>query len=245
MGVTHATTGATVWVAGCLAAQHVGVDPSLTAVIVGAVVCAAGALVPDFDHPRSLASTGLWPLAAGMLVWAAYCWVAHQAGWPVLIALALVALFPAVLTRAVSRLVYRATSTRKDQQHGDAGTHRALTHTWPFAVAVGLAAALVLFLAGLRWPGMAGWWWVGLPLGVGTLVHTLGDACTKSGVPLLWPAVSQGRRWRRVGAPLRFSTNSRAERVVLAVAFVAGLAGLFLLLPLVTHQPVEHSTLPR
>jgi membrane-bound metal-dependent hydrolase YbcI (DUF457 family) len=203
MGTTHATTGATAWLVGCETATLVGVHPSLLGVAAGTVVCAAGALVPDFDHPSSLASRSLWP-ATAILSWA---------------------------TRAVSRAVYRATSTPLDERRGDAGTHRALTHTWPFALVVGVLAAAALGLAGLRWPLVGAWWWLGLVLGAGCLVHTLGDALTHSGVPLLWPFASRGRRWRRVGAPLRFSTGKWFEKVVFVVAVAVGFSALWLLLP--------------
>lgn len=234
MGVTHATTGAAAWLVGCEAATFAGVHPSLPSVAVGAVVCAAGALIPDFDHPRSLASTSLHPAAAVLLLLA---WRWHATGhhwWWVALILGVVALFPATLTRALSRLVYRATSTTKDDRKGDAGTHRALTHTVPFALVVGVLAAAALGLAGLRWSMVGAWWWLGLPLGVGCLVHTLGDALTHSGVPLLWPFVSRGRRWRRVGAPLRFSTGKWFEKVVFVATVAVGFGALWLLLPVLT-----------
>jgi membrane-bound metal-dependent hydrolase YbcI (DUF457 family) len=145
------------------------------------------------------------------------------------------------VTRIVSRAVYRATATDVDDRRGDAGTHRALTHTWPAAVAVAAVTTLALWLAGLRWSWLAGWWWPGLPLGLGCLVHVLGDACTSSGVPLLWPFVSQGRRWRRVGAPFRFRTGSGFERLVFVATAVAGLGVAWLLLPaLAATVPVAH-----
>jgi membrane-bound metal-dependent hydrolase YbcI (DUF457 family) len=110
---------------------------------------------------------------------------------------------------------------------------------------VGVVAAGMFVLAGLRWPVLGGWWWLGLPLGVGCLVHTLGDWCTTFGVPLLWPFVSRGRRWRRVGAPLRFGTGSWFERVVFFAAVAVGFGALWLLLPVLGDVPVVPAVVAR
>ncbi len=70
-------------------------------------------------------------------------------------------------------------------------------------------------------PGpVAGWWWLGLPLGLGCLVHSLGDALTYSRVPLLWPLRLAGCRWRPMGMwkPLRFRTGSTVELLIVVPA---------------------------
>ncbi|SJZ38207.1 LexA-binding, inner membrane-associated putative hydrolase [Marinactinospora thermotolerans DSM 45154] len=87
---------------------------------------------------------------------------------------------------------------------------------------VSIGAALLtalLFNAGSHLAGAP----VGAALALGMIVHVLGDALTRSAVPLAWPVAVKGQRWRMVGAPrsLRFSTGSWQE-VVIRVVCLAG-----------------------
>lgn len=79
-----------------------------------------------------------------------------------------------------------------------------------------------------------GWsWLVSLAVAVGCLIHLWGDWLTNSGVPVLWPLVSQGKRWRPVHAPATFAAGSPEETAIrwlllypsllLAVAWETGL----------------------
>lgn len=79
------------------------------------------------------------------------------------------------------------------------------------------------------------WWWL-VPVAVfaGCVVHILGDLCTTSGVPLLWPLRSQGRRWRLVTTPVTFAAGDAVEHLLIApllavgvVAAVGGVAGVW------------------
>ncbi|WDZ90358.1 metal-dependent hydrolase [Nocardiopsis sp. HUAS JQ3] len=55
-------------------------------------------------------------------------------------------------------------------------------------------------------------WLVGLTVFVGALVHVLGDWLTRSGVPLAWPLVVNGKRWWMFRSPVAFHTGkSRVE----------------------------------
>lgn len=71
-----------------------------------------------------------------------------------------------------------------------------------------LALTAVLFLTAA--PSGA---WLGLALAVGCITHCLGDACTNSGCPMLWPIRIRGKRWYPVGLPLRWRFSTRAWRV--------------------------------
>lgn len=51
------------------------------------------------------------------------------------------------------------------------------------------------------------WWLVGLVVFVGALVHVLGDWLTRSGVPLAWPFVVNGKRWWMFRSPVAFHTG--------------------------------------
>jgi membrane-bound metal-dependent hydrolase YbcI (DUF457 family) len=59
MGVTHRLSGAVVWTAGCAGLAQVGHAPGLVPTVAGAVLCGVGALLPDLDHPQSMASRSL------------------------------------------------------------------------------------------------------------------------------------------------------------------------------------------
>lgn len=121
----------------------------------------------------------------------------------------------------VATAIYTATAGPLDPPARDG--HRKVTHTAVFAILVG-----VLVAAAVGWavPPLA---WLGLPAGLGCLVHCLGDALTHAGVPLLWPVPIRGRRWYRVGTPkvMRFATGDSVEawRVVPLLIIGGALAG--------------------
>lgn len=95
-----------------------------------------------------------------------------------------------------------------------------------FRFTAGTGAALIGALVCLLLvdPTAGSWWWLGLPVFWGCLAHTLGDALTYSAVPLWWPARIRGCRWTAVGIPrwMRFRTDSRTEKLVVVLMFVAG-----------------------
>lgn len=241
-GRTHAMQGAIVGLAVPACFQTLfGYTPPLPAVLLGAVLCTGGALIPDLDTLSSTATSSFGPatdLVSKMLRW-------------------------------LSRLVFRLTATRTDRARTK-GTHRGLTHTLVFAIALGAATAwlagygfpavlaimfVVSFLAlrglppveknltdvltaaaitGLTWltvdvtalPG----WWVGAAIGTGALTHTLGDAITDKGVPLLAPIPLGNRTWRPLGTPrlLRISTGHWVELKLLLWLNSATLAVLLI-----------------
>ena len=102
--------------------------------------------------------------------------------------------------------------------------HRTITHS---VVGVGLCAAV--FAPALFFPN---WRPLFVAILVGYAMHLLGDACTKSGVPLAWPRREQfvfpGNR------DFRLRTGSGAEFVVLAILLVVGGT---VLLPLSRYGP--------
>lgn len=62
-----------------------------------------------------------------------------------------------------------------------------------------------------------GYPWLGLCIGGGCLVHTLGDAITKQGSPLLWPIPIRGKTWYEITLPsfLRIRAGGTFEHAVL------------------------------
>lgn len=237
-GPTHATSGAAAWAAVCWLSGGIGHPIPVDQIVVGALVCAGGALLPDLDTGGSMA--------------------ARTFGAPT-------RLLGRGLGKA-SAWIYRRTRGSRDGARD--GGHRTFTHTAVFAVLVGVmtsetitlvgavAAAVVLLvsvglalrgllhrwasrsdiasvIAGavvvtvLAWPVLSSqsWWWLGIPLGLGCLVHDLGDATTKTGVPLLWPlCLAPGQRWYPVALPRRWRMRTGGEfelkRVFPVVALV-------------------------
>ena len=65
-------------------------------------------------------------------------------------------------------------------------------------IAAGLTYGVEHFVPGGT-AGTAGW--LGTAVALGMVVHSVGDAITESGAPLLWPLPIRKRRWYPVGQP--------------------------------------------
>src|SRR5262249_59214905 len=68
-------------------------------------------------------------------------------------------------------------------------------------VIVTVASAAAAFGVIERLPGDRGYPVLGLAIGVGGIVHVLGDVLTTHGCPLFWPLPLGRRMWRCVGLP--------------------------------------------
>lgn len=125
MGRTHATTGSVSWVVACAGTDAVAAHEHLGLVgwptlLVGAVVCAGFAVVPDADHPRSTLACTWGPLSREPVkVFARVCAVTH--GW---------------------------SRTRYDRPDEDG--HRTWTHTGLFALLAGGVVAGGAWALGAR-----------------------------------------------------------------------------------------------
>jgi membrane-bound metal-dependent hydrolase YbcI (DUF457 family) len=167
------------------ALQAAGTPLAPDVLVAGAVVSAAGALVPDIDHPRSTVSRRVprrltrealrvvAPLAVVVAVSLAF---GHDrladelltSGTP-LLRLGALLVVPAVILVAVSLLVSRAFG------------HRGATHSLVFAIGAGLGVAALCVRFGSTW-------WFGALFGLGWLSHLAADATSRKGLPsLLWP----------------------------------------------------------
>jgi membrane-bound metal-dependent hydrolase YbcI (DUF457 family) len=94
-------------------------------------------------------------------------------------------------------------------------------------VAGGAAAATFVQL-----PAGRGYPVLGFAVGVGCLIHLLGDMITTAGVPLLWPIPIGRRTWRMVGVPDAFAVRvgGRVElllRGAFTVVCVLAVAAMF------------------
>jgi membrane-bound metal-dependent hydrolase YbcI (DUF457 family) len=232
LGVSHATSGAAVGLAVAgYAPALAGIEPSAGTIVTFAAVSAGAALLPDLDHPTSMA-TRRFAMAS---------WLASHA------------------IRPFSGLVYDLTRGRRDTGKGTHRgiTHTTVgavvlglavnlaSARWGTPVLIGtlfvcLALAIkgldalvpgppsLVIAAGLTYgveefvpggtAGTAGW--LGTAVTVGMLVHSIGDAITETGAPLLWPLPIRHRRWYPVGSPrpLRMRTGGAVEAWLVAPA---------------------------
>jgi membrane-bound metal-dependent hydrolase YbcI (DUF457 family) len=232
LGVSHALSGAALGLAVVgLVPRLVGETPSAGSVLTFAAVCAGAALLPDLDHPSSMATRRF----------SAASFLASHA------------------VRPLSRLVYDLTKGRRDTGRGSHRglTHtvvaavllglgvnfasarfgtpvlvgtlfvclalaiKGLDAIVPgppsLVIAAGLTYAVEHFVPGGT-AGTAGW--LGTAVALGMVVHSVGDAITESGAPLLWPLPIRKRRWYPVGSPrpLRFRTGGAVEAWLVAPA---------------------------
>ncbi|MFY1595508.1 metal-dependent hydrolase [Micromonospora sp. WMMD737] len=242
LGRTHVLSAVTGWVAGCATATAAGWPSDPTVIAVGGVVAAGCALLPDIDHPEATISTSLGPITGALA--AGIGWLAGRTrGWTCRHCAAgpargghravthtglFAVLAGVVLSVAAWRwpavgpvVVWLATALT-----GRAMLPRRRRRNLAVAGYATLVTALAATTAG------PGWWWIGLPMAWGTLAHSLGDAATLSGSPLLWPIRVRGCRWTPVGTPrwLRFRTGRVGERRVWwALLAVCAGAGAYLL----------------
>ena len=66
-------------------------------------------------------------------------------------------------------------------------------------------------------PAERGYPMLGVAVGVGCIVHILGDLITTAGVPILWPIPTGRRTWRMIGVPnaLALPVGGKVETVLL------------------------------
>jgi len=246
LGVSHATSGAAVGLAVAgFVPRVLGMAPSAGTILTFAAVCAGAALLPDLDHPSSAAtrrfSLASWlachvirPFSAllheltrgrrdtgrgthrgfthtalgALLLGLGVNLASARWGTPVLLGTLFVCL--ALAVKGLDALVPGPPS---------------------LVVAAGLTYAVHTWVPGGT-AGTAGWLGTAVALGMG--VHSLGDAITESGAPLLWPLRIRQRSWYPVGSPrpLRFRTGGAVETWVVAPALtVAVLVLVALVVP--------------
>lgn len=257
MGPTHAISGAAAWLAASAVAE-IAFDfhQSAATIAVGTIACTGSALLPDLD-------------CSGRVM-------ENKGGATVARTFGVASLFLSECVEKFALGVYKVTRTKKDKKrnHG----HRTFTHTWLFAILLGIGTAalignfgkpavipIMFFLTGLTlrglmndWAKNQGWWVVtlvsiaaafgfyqllpgnvsykvlGVAVGVGCIVHTLGDMITKMGCPVIFPIPVKKKLWTEFGLPKKIAirAGSPIEAKVLMPAFTAtALIALMLLMP--------------
>ncbi len=232
LGVSHALSGAALGLAVAGFGPGVlGAEPTAGSVMTFAGVTAGAALLPDLDHPSSLAtkrfSAASWLASRLVRPLSAFAYsvtrsdrdvgtgrhrgLTHTILGAVMLGaavnLASVAVGTPVLVGTLFVCLALAIKGLDDLVPGPPS----------LIVAAGLTVAVERYLPGGT-TGTAGW--LGFAVTLGMLVHMVGDALTESGAPLLWPVRIKERRWYPVGnlRPLRFRTGGPAEVWVVAPA---------------------------
>ncbi|MCW0216670.1 MAG: metal-dependent hydrolase [Pseudonocardia sp.] len=230
LGVSHATSGAALGLAVAgFVPTLIGMTPSAGSVLTFAGVAAGAALLPDLDHPSStatrrfswaswLASKAIRPLSAlvfdltrgrrdtgkgthrglthtavgALFLGLAINLASAQWGTPVMLGTLFVCL--ALAIKGLDGLIPGPPS---------------------LVIAAGLTWAVQEYVPGGT-DGTAGW--LGAAVALGMVVHSLGDAITESGAPLLWPLPIRGRLWYPVGSPraMRFRAGGKVEMLLIA-----------------------------
>ncbi len=259
MGPAHSLSGAAAWLGAGAAAAALNHPMPWPVLAAGALICAGAALAPDLDQRSATISRAFGPLSRGLcsvidkLSEAVYNGtrgqgerrrsgghrtLTHTWPWALFIGggfsaaavfggrwAVLVILFIHVVL-AVEGLLWRMARVSSD------------VLVWM------LGATGAWILAGvLDKPGNGSEWlfggdglqylWLGLPVVLGALVHSIGDALTVSGCPVLWPIPIKGKRWYPLGTPhfMRFRAGARVEVSVLMPLFMilGGLSGVYAL----------------
>lgn len=246
MGPAHSLSGAMAWLAVGAAAAPTEHSMPWPVLLAGALICAGAALAPDLDQKSATISRAFGPpskLLASLIgrlseavynstrgkrerrrtgghrtlthtwIWAVLLGAAFSAAaviwgrWAVLVILFI------HMVLAVEGLLWRMARVSSD-------------------VLVWLLGACSAWLLAdvLDEPGHGSDWlfadhpylWLGIPITLGAIVHTLGDALTLSGCPMLWPLPIKGRRWYPVGTPrfMRFRAGAWVENNVLMPVFM-------------------------
>jgi membrane-bound metal-dependent hydrolase YbcI (DUF457 family) len=237
-GPTHATSGAATWAAVCWLGAGIGHPMPVDQVVLGALVCAGGALLPDLDTGGSMAARtfGAPTRLLGRGLGVASAWIyrrtrgprdgAREGGHRTFTHTAVFAALVAMLTSESIKLVGSAVAAVVLLVSVGLAL-RGLLHRWASRSAVASVSAGAVVVTVVAWPVLSAqsWWWLGIPLGLGCLVHDLGDATTKTGVPLLWPlCLAPGQRWYPVALPRRWRMRTggkfELKRVFPVVALV-------------------------
>lgn len=246
MGPSHALSGAAVWLAGSWALDSfAGYHQSPLEIAVGTAVCAGGALFPDLDLSgkvtrnqggATVARTfGVFSLFIAEVIEKISLGVyhatklsrdprrnnghrtlTHTLPFTVLVGWGTTALCTAYGKWAVIGILFfmigLAMRGLFDEWAKRAG--------WVIVTLVSAGAAWFTFL---NLPGDRGYPMLGFAVGVGCLVHILGDIITRNGVPILWPIPIKRRMWLMVSVPdkMAIKVGGKVEVVVLRTIFTA------------------------
>jgi membrane-bound metal-dependent hydrolase YbcI (DUF457 family) len=245
MGPSHALSGAAGWLAGSLALQQfAGIHQTPVQLAVGTAMCAGGALLPDLDMSgRVTANRGGATVARTFGVvslFVAECveklslgvyqltkgrrdpdrdnghrTFTHTLPFNIGVGFGVFQLCLHFGKPAVLGILF-FTFAMALRGLFDKWAERAGWLIVTLAAAFGTSAAYAALPAGRGYPIL------GVALGLGGLIHILGDMLTRHGCPVLWPIpTGRGRRWRNIGLPdsISVKVGGSVEVYVLRTAF--------------------------
>ncbi|MBT8227914.1 MAG: metal-dependent hydrolase [Dactylosporangium sp.] len=259
MGPSHALSGAAAWLSGSLALEHLGLfHQTSLQLAVGTAMCAGGALLPDMDvSGKVTANKGGATVAhtfGVVSLFLAECveklslgvynltrrsgdprrhnghrTLTHTLVFNIALGAGTIALCAVFGKWAVIGVLFFTFAMAL----------RGLFEKWAKRagwIIVTLAAAAAAFGTYQQLPGGRGYPALGVALGVGGIVHLLGDLLTDRGCPLFWPIpIRRKKLWHCVGVPdaLAVKVGGKVEVLGLRTTFtaVAVLAGGLLLAP--------------
>jgi membrane-bound metal-dependent hydrolase YbcI (DUF457 family) len=246
MGPSHALSGAAVWLVGSAVAHEVAnYNPTPVTLAVGTVMCAGGALLPDLDMSGRVTSNeggatvahtfGRLSLFVAELLEKLSLGIydvtktrkdpsrhnghrtfTHTLAFNVLVGFGVFELCSYFGKWAVLGTLF-FTFAMALRGLFDKWAQRA---GWIIVTAVSAAGA---FGAYLRLDSAGDYTVLGFALGVGGLVHLIGDMITPHGCPVLWPIPTGRQMWRNIGLPDLFAVQvgGKVEVYVLRTLFIA------------------------
>lgn len=227
MGTSHAATGL---LTGAALGAVLGNHPA--DLVLCAAVGAGAALLPDLDEPNSSVGRSLAPITEGIshltrgLSRLVYRWTAtsrdsagHDEGGHrhLTHTLPAAAGFGALAWLLASSglwgapvLVWLMTALGIGVIWREV-TGQSRARATPAILSLALLAATLTYLVATT-PHLVGAdpRLFGITVGVGALVHILGDWLTPAGVPLAWPLKYRGKRWWMFHSPLPFATGRQS-----------------------------------
>jgi hypothetical protein len=256
MGSSHALSGAAVWLAGSYGlAQLAHYHQTPIELAVGTAMCAGGALLPDLDLSGHV-TTGQGGATVARTFGVFSLFIAEVVEKVSLGIYNLTRLKHDPHLRNGHRTI---THTLLLNLAIGFGVFEMCLHFGRWAVLSVLFVTFAMALRGLfeKWAKRAGWIIVtltalaatgyvftrldagraypmlGVALGVGGIVHLLGDMLNSHGCPILWPIPTGRRMWRCIGVPDAIATKvgGRAEiyfwRILFVLIALGGATGLF------------------
>ena len=209
LGYSHATSGALGWLAvSPIIGELLGKPLGPKELAVGTIACAGAALLPDIDHPQAtiaytfgpishMVSKGVHAIAGG------HRQATHSIGFAVLMGGVCQALTLGGNKASIITMFFLASFAFR-------GLHLVLPFM-PYAMknfTVILQAAGMTYLMTKWMPGS--WWWLGLAVFMGCIIHLIGDSLTPEGVPWFYP-----NRWR-LAIPIISHTGNIMEKAIIS-----------------------------
>ena len=216
MGHTHALSGAAAWFAAVPLIGMAGMPLRLPDIAAGAIISAGAALLPDLDHPSAtIAQTyGVLTEALSRVVNAVSGGHRHATHSLFFVVLAagvtegMAQLSPVAVQVFVALLIgigLRGLGIGVPRRRLGSAVLNAMVNA-------GLLGGFALLHVEYRW--------IGIAVGLGCLVHLVGDCITTEGCPLLWP-------WMlNFTVPVVPSTGGRVERWLVTPLLLVAMAVL-------------------